>query len=54
METPLLLMMCQIRAVMALAIQCTVWSAILTVAAVIIAAVVVENVSYTSSCRLVM
>ena len=37
-----MLILCQIRAVMALAIQCTIWSLILAVAAVIIAAVIPE------------
>ena len=45
-DNPLLLLSCQIRAVMGLVIQCTVWSMILAIAAVIIAAAVEDNVSH--------
>ena len=48
-----MLVVCQIRAVMALSIQCTVWSLILVVIAVVIAAVVPDEVSYASFCNLV-
>jgi len=44
--TLLLMLLCQIRAVSALAIQCTVWSIILAVAAAVMAGIM-EPVSHT-------
>ena len=45
-------MVFQIRAVYSLSIQCVVWSVVLIIAAVVIACVMVDNVSYTPSYHL--